>query len=142
MNKILSYLRKKDLYLFIARYLLAGEMIGYGLLKVVGVQAVFVFPFAGWQHPLEEATGSQLTCLGVHRLYSLVYHYYGFVRIFAGHTSIIQAYNPLRGHFIVSHDLRCVSCKSGIRSLAVYKVANGRLAFIELHYFFVRMAKD
>jgi len=61
MKNIAEFLKKKDLYLGIVRYILAGEMIGYGLLKIIGMQAVFVFPFSGWQHPLEAATGSQLT---------------------------------------------------------------------------------
>ncbi len=61
MNKVTSFLKKKDLYLGIVRYLLAGEMMGYGLLKAIGLQAVFVFPFSAWQRPLEEAIGSQLT---------------------------------------------------------------------------------
>ena len=60
MSKIIAFLKKKVLYLGIVRYALAGEMMGYGLLKAIGLQAVFVFPFSGWQHPLEAATGSQL----------------------------------------------------------------------------------
>ena len=61
MSKIIAFLKKKDLYLGIIRYTLAIEMMMYGLMKIIGLQAVFVFPFSGWQHPLESATGSQLT---------------------------------------------------------------------------------
>jgi len=61
MNKIISFLRKKDLYLCIARYVLGGEMMGYGLMKIVGLQTKIIIPFSAWQHTLEETTGPHLT---------------------------------------------------------------------------------
>jgi len=60
MKKLVSFLKKKDLYLCIARYVLAGEMMGYGLMKIVGLQAKIIIPFSAWQHTLEETTGPHL----------------------------------------------------------------------------------
>jgi hypothetical protein len=61
MNKIASFFKKKDLYFCIARYVLGGEMMGYGLLKIVGLQTKIIIPFSAWQHTLEETTGPHLT---------------------------------------------------------------------------------
>jgi hypothetical protein len=61
MNKLVSFLKKKDLYLCIARYVLGGEMMGYGLLKIIGLQTKVIIPFSAWQHTLEETTGPHLT---------------------------------------------------------------------------------
>ncbi|AMR34282.1 hypothetical protein A0256_23925 [Mucilaginibacter sp. PAMC 26640] len=59
MNSILAFLKKKDLYLGIARYLLGLRMIAYALSKILRTQFV-ILPFALWQRPLESVSGKNI----------------------------------------------------------------------------------
>jgi hypothetical protein len=59
MKNIILFLKKKDLYLGITRYLLGLVMIGYGLTKILRTQFV-VIPFSLWQRPLETLHGTSL----------------------------------------------------------------------------------
>lgn len=61
MNKAASFLKSRDTYLFIIRYALSMEMMGYGLLKIIGLQTKVFQPFSAWQQPLEDTTGTHLT---------------------------------------------------------------------------------
>jgi hypothetical protein len=59
MGRITTFLKKKDLYLGIVRYLLGLIMITYGLTKILRTQFV-VIPFSLWQRPLETISGRSL----------------------------------------------------------------------------------
>jgi hypothetical protein len=59
MGRIITFLKKKDLYLGLVRYLLGLNMIAYGLTKILRTQFV-VIPFSLWQRPLESISGRTL----------------------------------------------------------------------------------
>jgi hypothetical protein len=60
MNSILSIFKSKYFYIGILRYGLALIMIGYGIIKMKGVQGGFLTPGSSWQLPLEALDGSQI----------------------------------------------------------------------------------
>ena len=59
MQPVITFLKKKDLYLGIARYILALEMLTYALTKILRTQFVLI-PFSLWQRPLESLSGRNL----------------------------------------------------------------------------------
>jgi hypothetical protein len=59
MKKILTFLKRKELYLGIIRYILGLWMLTYGLTKILRTQFV-VLPFAIWQRPLESLSGKNI----------------------------------------------------------------------------------
>ena len=59
MNSIIVFLKKKDLYLGFARYILGLLMITYAVTKILRTQFV-VIPFSLWQRPLETLSGISL----------------------------------------------------------------------------------
>ncbi|MGY4539391.1 hypothetical protein ACVW0P_003825 [Mucilaginibacter sp. UYNi724] len=59
MSAILNFLKKKDLYLGIQRYLLGSVMIAYAIPKILKAQFVII-PFETWQTPLEHLSGKSL----------------------------------------------------------------------------------
>jgi len=59
MKQILIFLKKKDLYLGIVRYLLGLVMIHYAITKILKTQFV-ILPFDLWQQPLEHMSGKYL----------------------------------------------------------------------------------
>jgi hypothetical protein len=56
MDRIIAFLKKKDLYLGVIRYILGIWMITYAVVKILRVQFVII-PFSMWQQPLESLTG-------------------------------------------------------------------------------------
>ena len=59
MNRIIVFLKKKDLYLGFSRYSLGLLMITYAVTKILRTQFV-VIPFSVWQRPLESLSGRSL----------------------------------------------------------------------------------
>jgi hypothetical protein len=71
MNKVVSFLKKKDLYYCVARYYLGGQMIGYGLLKIQGMQCKIITPFSAWGADIGASFGVAAD-VGVPRVFVLV----------------------------------------------------------------------
>jgi len=59
MQKILTFLKKKDLYLGISRYALGLMMLPYAISKILKTQFI-VLPNHTWQQPLEKLSGISL----------------------------------------------------------------------------------
>jgi len=59
MQKVIAFLKKKDLYIGIARYLLATDMFFYAISKILRTQFVLI-PFSSLQMPLERLNGRNL----------------------------------------------------------------------------------
>jgi uncharacterized membrane protein YphA (DoxX/SURF4 family) len=59
MSRFTAFLKGKDLYYGIVRYILGLIMIAYGLTKIMRTQVVLI-PFSLWERPLEFVSGKSL----------------------------------------------------------------------------------
>lgn len=62
LRGVISFLRKRDFYFTLARYVLGAVMISFGTMKIMGMQFnTIAGPTSSYRQPLEYLTGIQLT---------------------------------------------------------------------------------